>query len=406
VFILSAFYDKSGIVIGGTSVSFYKLILISLISFYATDSLIRPVKRQIAINKNLYRMLFVFVAIQTLASLFGNLATNLPVSLPSEIYYFLQRANFLLIPLFAVRYRISPRFVLKLFIAGVLIHYSFIIFQLASPGTYQTFSRMVSTTQLDAAFDWSGDSFDFIGLQRTSNYGAFVAAFGLLALGLSSKRLIGRVFRVVVSGLAIFFVVMGPSRATLVMSVIALAVYVYRIGLLSRYSTYVKVALLAPFAAILLLAGALPARENLASLNAFFDQERTGSNQGKLLIAELGIQLFGQSPIVGYGQRRFADLTLPLGNTNPFMIYTHSYGLSTLLSTGLIGLIAYTILWFMIVRLLMRKRERDYVIICGIFIGLGIYNIVYDAGGLDVFACFNGVAAYYALLSNNREAEA
>jgi hypothetical protein len=30
-------------------------------------------------------------------------------------------------------------------------------------------------------------------------------------------------------------------------------------------------------------------------------------------------------------------------------------------------------------------------------VGLNLYNITYDAGGLDLFACFNGVAAYYAL---------
>jgi len=50
-------------------------------------------------------------------------------------------------------------------------------------------------------------------------------------------------------------------------------------------------------------------------------------------------------------------------------------------------------------RSLLRQRDREYSIVCGLFIGLGFYNVVYDAGGLDLFACFNGVAAYYALVS-------
>jgi hypothetical protein len=50
-----------------------------------------------------------------------------------------------------------------------------------------------------------------------------------------------------------------------------------------------------------------------------------------------------------------------------------------------------------IVRALWRRKERDYAVICGVFLGVSLYGFLYDAGHLDVFACFNGVAAYWAL---------
>jgi hypothetical protein len=397
VLILTASYDKSGFGIDRTSVSVYKSVLIAVLGLYVIDRLVRPVKQRVALNGHVYRWLVIFVVVQTIASLLGETVGPLPVSLPSEMYYLLQRSSFLIIPLLALRYKVHPRLLLRWFVASVLIHGAFIALQFASPGTYAAFGRMVSgPMRIDNTVQWTGETLDFIGLQRTSNYGSFVAAFGLLALGLEPRRRIGRVLCAGAAVLAALVVTLGPSRASLIMAVVALFVWAYRTGWFLRTSTYAKLALAACLAAALTLAQGVPTKLP-ASVNAFVDPEREGSNLGKLAIAEMGIQLSRQSPVVGYGQRRFADLTFPLGNDSTFTSEAHSHVLSILLSSGLVGLLANVAVWWVIVRALWRRRDSGHAIVCGMFIGLGFYSVIYDAGGLDLFACYNGLAAYYAV---------
>jgi O-antigen ligase len=139
-------------------------------------------------------------------------------------------------------------------------------------------------------------------------------------------------------------------------------------------------------------------------MNAFIDPEKEGSNSGKLAIADYGLTLFAQSPIVGFGQRRFSEISAPLGNTRFTTSQTHSFALSTLLSSGLIGLAAYSAITLVLLMALWRKKGPDYSVLFGLFLGLNTYNLIYDAGGLDVFACFNGLVACYALDRPERSA--
>jgi O-antigen ligase len=379
----------------GISITVYKLLFVVLVILYAVDPLRRSIKNKAGVNRQLYRLIVAFVVVQTIASLLGNLVTPGDISLPSEIYYLIQRSNFLFIPLFALRYSISPKSVLRLFMGAILIHYLFIALQFVSPRVYASFVEHVfNPIRPDNSLGWNAQSWDFIGLQRTSNYGAFAASFGLLALAFTPKSLSGKFLTRAVVFLSILVAFVGPSRSVLIMVVIAVLIFSRRTKILSRISTYI----LAVMVIGAFLLGVLRL-ENLTAINAFFDPEREGSNVGKLAIAQYGLQLFVQSPIVGWGQRRFSDISLPLGNDSFYMSETHSYGLSTLLSSGIIGLIVYGVILVGIARTLWQRKEKDYVIICAMFIGLTIYNVIYDAGSLDVFACFNGIAVYYALRS-------
>jgi O-antigen ligase len=396
--VLTATYDKSGIVVGATSVSIYKVLLFGLLAFYGADRLLgRRVKAK-RLNRHVYRVIIGFVVLQTLASVAGEFVTQMPMAWSSEVYYLIQRASVLLIPILAIHFRVSPRRVYRLFVGAVLIHFAFIGFQFASPSAFSHFGHMVSDgVRLDHTLDWAGNSMDFIGLQRTSNYGTFAAAFGVLALGFTPRRSVGRILRFLCVGAALACVVLGPSRASLVMVAVALVVWAIRTGWFRRASTYLKVAAVAMAVGVAVVAlGRIPT-DRFASYNAFFDPDRQGSTDGKVAIAEMGLELFSQSPVVGYGERRFADLSQQWRNTNDFESEAHSFGLSTLVSSGLVGIVAYAWLWCVIVAALWRTPDRDYAILCSLFIGLGCYNVVYDAGGLDLFAAFNGLAAYYAL---------
>ena len=400
--ILSATYDKSGLVVGGTSVSIYKVLLFASLGVLMIDRVVFGVGPRRPANRRLFRIITAFVVIQTLASLAGTRVGSLPVSYASEIYYLIQRSTFLLVPMLALHFEIPPGAVLRLLLGSVLLHFAFIGLQFASPSTYSALGSAVSdSVREDHTLEWTGGTLDFIGLQRSSNYGSFAALFGLLALGLTPRRRVLRLARLGVAAAAVGIVVLGPARAALVMMGLTMLVWAQRTGWLARRSMRQKVVAAGLLLAVLVGTGRLRT-EQFTSLSAFFDDSREGSNQGKFAIAQMGFTLFQESPIVGYGTRRFADLTLPLGNTFAYWSEAHSYGLSTLLESGLVGLVAYVVLWLSLTGALLRRRDREGAIVCSLFVGLGVYNVVYDAGALDIFACVNGLAAYYALQTPRR----
>ena len=420
IIILSSTYDKSGIIIGIGSrtiaVSIYKILFVGLIALFLTDCALRPIKHKSVINKRLYQILVVFFVVQTAASLLGEFFAPGRLALSSEVYYLIQRMNFLFIPLIAWRYDISPKSVLRLFAIAIIVHYLFIILQFISPQFYMSFVERVAdvvpsagmseleyittSTRPDNAFLWDRQSLVFYGLQRTGNYGAFAGAFGLLLLGFAPRSLPNKVIKLIFVLVSIIVVLISGSRSVLIMALVALFLFSYRTKILSRKSSILLISVFFLILTGIWLVGSLRV-ENFSSIYAFFDPNRLGSNLGKLRIAAYGWQLFIQSPLVGWGQRSFSAISEFLGNLNFSTSQTHSYVLSTVLSSGLIGFATYLVVFAGIVRALWRRKEKDYVIVCSLFIGLGIYNIIYDAGGLDVFACFNGIAAYYALQSKN-----
>jgi hypothetical protein len=405
--VLSSTFDKFGVTVrtfsGSTSVSVYKLLFVTLILFYVV-SLRRSNKDKALVDVGLYRLIVAFVVIQTIASLLGSLVTPGDVPVSSEIYYLIQRSNVLFIPLFALRCNISPKSLLRLFVGAILIHYAFIGFQILFPSAYISFVQFLySPIRSDNTLVWSGETGVFYGLQRTANYGVFVAVFGLLIWGLTPRSLMGRALAWTVVLLSILLSVLGYSRATFLMVLFALLVLFWH---LRRYLTYlhasVGVMLLAGMFLLFLFTSTGMVNlqiEKLPSIDAFFSPEKEGANLGKWAIVGYGSELFIQSPIVGWGQKRFLTYSYWVGNYSQSTSETHSFILTTILSSGSIGLIAYLVLFAGIVKALWQKNGKDCVIVCSIFVGLGLYNIVYDAGGLDVFGCFNGIASYYALLS-------
>ncbi|OFV91981.1 MAG: hypothetical protein A3H95_16090 [Acidobacteria bacterium RIFCSPLOWO2_02_FULL_64_15] len=400
VMILLVTYDKSGVTIGlgdrAIIVTPYKLTFLTLAALCALASLARR-HRPPDIDRRLYHLLVAFVVLQTLASLAGLIVAPGAITLSSEAYYLIQRLHVLFIPLVALRCRISPRSVLKLFVAAVVMHLLFVGVQFAAPGVYRSLVDYVFDPQrLDNTYEWDGRVLAYLGLYRTANYGAFAAAFGLLALAFSPRGPLGRALRATLVAASIGIALTGGSRSVFLMTLAGLSVFAMKTRVMRKTSSYVLVALLA-----LAFAGSTlfftPRLESLRSVYAFVDPDREGSNQGKLMVVDYAAQLFVQSPIVGWGSRRFADISAPLGNDFYANAEVHSQVLSTLLQTGLVGLTMYCAVFVAIVRRLWRRRQKDYAIVAGMFIGLGLYNIIYDAGALDVFALFNGVAAYYAL---------
>jgi len=402
--VLISTYDKSGVPLrfGGReiSVSLYKILFLALTMLFTAGCVGRPTRTAGRINRRLYHVIIAFVVIQTLASLAGLFVAPGEIVASSEVYYLIQRAHFLVIPMVALRYRIAPRTLLKLFVGAVLIHMLFIGVQFGAPGVYRSFVEYVrDPLRLDVTEDWDGQ-LSYIGLQRTGNYGAFAAAFGLLALAFSPGRFITRALKFVIVSSAVVIALTSSSRAVAIMAGVALLAFWIKGRALSRRSTYMwAAALLIGFIGTSLFV--TPRVESLRSVYAFVDPEKEGSTIGKYMIADYGLQLFARSPIVGWGQRRFANISAPLGNSLSSTSETHSYMLSTLLGTGLVGLTAYGVLFIAIMRRLWRRPEKDYAIVAGMFLGLGAYSVVYDAGGLDVFALFNGVAACYALTSRS-----
>jgi O-antigen ligase len=139
----------------------------------------------------------------------------------------------------------------------------------------------------------------------------------------------------------------------------------------------------------------------VGAVYAFVAPERVdpgGSNYGKLVVLENSPGMIARSPLFGWGQRRFADIAAQ-GFTEELPEVSHFYFLSVLLSSGIVGFFAYMAVAIGIARALWRQRGRDYAVMCGVFVGVCLYGFLYDAGHLDVFACFNGTAAYWALRS-------
>ena len=404
VLILICTYDKSGATVhaGSRDISLpiYKLCFVPLLVLYLLDVSSRKMEFKTELDRPLFRFIAAMIGIQTVASICGLVFAPGEILFSSEVYSIMQRSQMVFVPLFAARCNLPPRSVLKWFLAAVSLHYATVFLQFASPATYfWALGFVADPLRVDNSFGWDGSSWSFIGLQRTSNYGTFTCGFGLLVLSLG----FGSVFRKMVTiggiGASMFVVFYGSSRATFIMFVLALFVFIRQRRLIA-FSNFPLILILLILASIAFTAGVLrPGAERFQSIYAFIDPEKEGSNQGKIAIAEYGTMLFEQSPIVGWGQRRFADISEPLGNENLSTSETHSYALGTLLSSGLVGLLAYLALYFRIAKALWPRKERDYAIVCGMFVGLGVYNIIYDAGALDVFACFNGVAAYYALCS-------
>lgn len=403
--ILSSTYDKSGVTVemGGRdiSISAYKMLFGVLVILYVASFIRRLPRSRVVVDRRIYGILLAFVVVQTAASLLGSFVTSGSFSPSSEIYYFIQRFSFLFIPLFAMRFDLSPKTVLKWFVAGILVHELFIALQFLSPNTYVSFVESVSVPiRPDNTFEWDGQSWAFIGIQRTANYGTFVAALGFLMFAFSPTPIFLKLLTRAIGLLSMAIATVSPSRSVLIMVVVALLVLLKRKKVLSRLSFYVIASALGILVSAMFMSGYLRI-QNIASINAFVDPEREGSNMGKLLVTQYALELFAESPIVGWGQQRFSDISASLGNDLFATSYTHSYWLSTLLSSGTLGVLAYLAAFVGMAGTLWRRREKDYAVVCSMFLGLGVYNIIYDAGGLDVFACFNGIAAYYALRASD-----
>lgn len=408
--VLSSTYDKSGVLFAisgrAISVSLYKVLFIVLLIFYAINYLYKICKRlsrKKVFDQQLYRFIWVFVIAQTIVSLIGSIFTAGKVMLSSEIYYFIQRSSFIIIPLLALRYNIPPKSLLKLFMGAILIHYFFIALQFMIPGAYFLFANLVSDgLRLDnALLYWDGQSLAFIGLQRTANYGAFVCTFGLLMLGFKPKRFPSQLLAYTVVFSSLLISVAAGSRASFIIAFVTLLVFSYKIKIFSKHLTYFWVCAIAGIAigGFFLLDLNIPRLESFPSIYRFVNPEAEGSNISKRMIMQYSVQMIRQSPIVGWGKQQFSDISYAFGNYSLSTSYIHFYFLSILISSGLIGFILYLALFFRIVKALWRRKEKDYVSVCAMFLGLGAYNFVYDAGSLDVFACFNGIAAYYALRS-------
>ncbi len=400
VLIVGCTYDKSGFIasIGGraVSLSYHQLLLLGAMGFAMLGAILVPTSTRGQFHRPLFRLLIAFVVIQTLASLAGLYFAPGARNLSSEVYHFIQRAHFLVIPLLALRYQVSRRVLLKWFFAAIVVHLLAVAVQFGSPGMYRAAVDVVhNPIRLDNTYEWI-DELSYIGLLRTGNYGQFTAVFGLVALAWTPKRRSTRLLRALVVAASLWIAVTGNSRSAVLMALVATTVFVLKTGALARLRSY------AWLIVVVLTSGCVvmivrPPAQLAQAIYAFTDPDRSGSNQGKLMIMDYGLTLFAGSPWVGYGARRFADLTEPLGNTSAFMTEAHSFALSTVLAGGLVGLVMYCLVFLGVARRLFRGTGKDDAVVFGLFLGLGLYNIIYDAGGLDVFATFNGVAAYYAL---------
>src|SRR5437016_4299486 len=397
-------YDKSGIPIGiggrVVSVTIYKLMFVVLALSAVADLLMRRPPARVAIDRGLLKLIVAFVLVQTWASLVGGLITPGGIPVSAEIYYFIQRAHLVFIPLIALKVRLSPRSVLVLFFGAVLIHYAFVALQFISSSAYGAFVEAVADPlRRDNSLGWTGESVDFIGLQRTGHYGAFVAAFGLLALGFCPRRRHARRLVYAVAWLAVTMAVLFSSRAVFIMATTGLLVFWMKTKVLSKLQISLALGALATVVVGGILFDELELSK-VPALYAFVDPERNAEGgEGKLLILANSPHMVARSPVFGWGQRRFADIADTQGLGDVVAEVSHFYFLSVLLSSGVIGLLAEIAATVAIARALWRRKEREYAIMCAVFVGVGIHSLLYDAGHLDVFACFNGTAAYWALRS-------
>ena len=408
---LSCVYDKSGFLLGigekTVSISFYKIIYLVLVYPFAIYLLHKgKISYPNYFDQKLYRVIWIVVLGQTGASLLGSMYTSGKIILASEIYHLIQRSGALMIPLWALRYRLSPKSVLKWFLAAILIHYLFISLQFVFPGAYAAFLSYVhDPLRPDNSLGWMGESWVFVGLQRTQNYGTFVAAFILLMLGFTSWNRLGKICFLTVLLLSICSALFNASRSVLIMTGVVIFVFFKQTRIFSKTQTYLYGIVL--FIIVVCGYSLLEIRDITVfeSINRFMSGETAGSNVGKLSIIDYSLQLFIQSPIVGWGAQRFADITAPLGNISFSTSEVHFYILSVLISSGLVGLALYFVFSFKIIGSLLRCSDWDYAIVCAMFSGLFIYNFIYDAGGLDILGCFNGVAAYFALTARKCRSE-
>lgn len=398
--ILLCSYDKSGVELSGTSVSYYKLFFFFILALYLLDRFSKRAMPREFWKTGPLPWIVGFIVIQTIASLMGALMWPEPWSAGSEVYYLIQRSMFLAIPLFAIKWDIPPRTVFKLFAGALSIHYAFVALQFLDPGAYSAFVEFVyDPLRTDNSLGWSVRTYDFFGLQHNGSYGAFVSAFGVLFIAFTSPR--SRPKRMVAWGVVLFAMIVAltaASRSTFIMTSVAVLLYVWKTSQVAGGRLYVALATAAVVLATLLGNGTIT-WSTFGSLDAFTNEERAASAEGKLEILSLGTILVPMSPLVGFGQRRFTDLTAPLAATNDprYKLESHSQVLSTMLSSGLIGVLAYLGAFIAIVRALWGRRERDAAIVCAMFVGMNVYNLTYDTGGLDFFACFNGLVAYYAV---------
>lgn len=405
--ILFSTYDKYGMAIpvGDRLVhmSPYKIIFLILVALYLLSYSVNGSTRTKGIfDRRLWRFMWLFVILQTAASIAGGFYTAGSIFASSEFYHFIQRSTFIFIPMLALKNKMPPREVLKWFIFSVLIHYAFIALQFISPLTYGAFVEFLhDPIKVDTSIGWGihGVSRDFIGLQSSSNYGSFAASFGLLILVFTAKTSEHRLFVKSIVGFVILIVLLGPSRAVLIQVAVTLLVYLNRRHLLLRGSTFAWAALILIVAISVILVFGAPQLEDFSSLYRFTGERMVEGmgDYGKISILYYSLELFRMSPIVGWGQQKFRDLTYDLGNIAKATSETHFYFISVLVSTGLVGFILYLMLYFKILKALWKNRNRDYIIFSALFLGVSIYNFAYSAGHLDVFACFNGIAAYYAL---------
>ena len=404
ILVLTSTFEKTGVpvVFGGRAISvdlFKALLMISAVVVLILPSRARKVNRP-GWSRDLVRMLVVCIAIQTICSLLGLLLQPGETRFTSEVFYLLQRGSVLLIPWLAVRSGISPQTALRLFVAAVCLHDGFGLLQYISPSAYQVFVAAVhDDLRVDNSLFWAPEavSFDFIGLQTTSNYGVFAASFGLLVLGLAPKDSKWRMAKWLFLAFTALVVLLSPSRSVLLMLAVATFVAAYGAKFFTTTKFYLGIAVLAA-GSIAYVSYYAVQLEMFVSVYAFSDPNREGSNMGHLQMTELSFELIRESPFFGYGQRRFTDLISTLPSFDGRYGESHSFYLSTLISTGGVGLIAFFVWFTALVKELWRKRKYPHCnALCAMLVGLAVYNAPYDAGHLGSFACFLGIASYAAL---------
>lgn len=392
-------YDKSGLPInlfGSTTVvSYYKILILIFALNIVHIFFLYKHKLQVLLDSRLFKVVLFFIFGQTLVSYLGTVFATGKMFQQSDIYYFMQKLSLIVIPVYAYLHRISPKTILLYFILGIFFHDISFVLQYLSPGIYLNLISSVSNLMDNSLTEWDGVKFGIIGLQRTANYGAFVSSLGILSFPFLSGNLqLKKILYYFIFSISILATLVGGSRSVLLMIAVTVLVLVFRNKLYKKKSFYV-VSL-----AVFILFGVLNIvnLENLTSINRITNEESEGSNIGHFVAANYALQLFSSSPLVGWGNTKFAELSSKqLGNTAQSTSETHSYILSTLVSSGIIGLILYIIYFVAIVKEMFHFNDSTANIIIATFIGLGFYNIIYDVGGLDFFSCFLGVVTYYAI---------
>lgn len=410
---LCSVYDKSGLVFsfsGKTiSISFFKtlLILIVLISIFDFKRGIRNKIKQNA-NKKYYVRYGILLILWTFSSFLGGVYTPGNIPITSEIYYFLQRVTYIIIPIIALKYRISTDRLLKFFIYGLFIHFLFVSLQYISTNTYFNFAHYVSDyIRKDNSFIWDGKSIAIFGLQRTSHYGSLVVVFALLALNLRPRFFTGKFLIYIFILTSTCLILFSGTRSVLIMLITSYLIYLYKTGRFKRLKNWIGLIWLLVIGVMFIAYFSL-ALQDFSSVYRFISTDSTGSDYGKRMIIQYATQLFKDSPFWGWGQKNFAYITYDYGNRLISTSEVHFYYINILIKSGLVGLIANLIIIFTIIKALWNRKDHNAILVCSLYVGLCVYGVVYDAGGLDIFACFNGIAACFALETdrnsiNNKE---